>query len=174
MNRESVFFMSLAVSLMFLLSFVGCVQESISTESPLSPLATVGQTATPIATRIPTIRETDTPDPTVSPLIISSVSRDDNDVEIITIKNISDEEQSLKRKTLLYPETMANIELPSEVVLGPGESFQVFNGIRSTNSSSNGLVWQDAPLLQEKGDRMALLNEAGRVLWNYVKRENNP
>lgn len=173
MNKKFTLYVLLGTIFSLLLSIVGCVNTATPMESPVSPLPTANQTATSTAAQAQDAWATDTPDPSVSPLIISSVIRDENGVEIIRITNISNTKQELKHKTLLDPETMNHVDLPPDIALVPGDSFKVYNGKMSIESS-NELVWLSEPLLQNKGDHLVLLNEAGRVLWNYVNLQDYP
>ncbi len=116
---------------------------------------------------------TDTPDPAETPLIISSVKRSEDGTEVIFVTNVGETEQPLKDRSILDPQTMEYIDLPEDVVLAPGESFKVYNGA-VTRGKVDGLVWREEPLLQSRGDQLVLVNQAGRVLWNYVNSRDYP
>jgi len=99
--------------------------------------------------------------------------RREDGVEVIFVTNISDAEQALKNRTVLDPQTMEYIDLPDDEVLQPEESFKVYNG-PVTPGEVEGLVWQDKPTLKLRGESLILVNQAGRVLWNYVNRQDYP
>lgn len=106
-------------------------------------------------------------------MIISEVTRTEDGVETIFVTNISDMEQSLKDRTILDPDTLDYIDLPQDKTLEPSESFKVYNGPIAPEEA-DGLVWQDEPVLESRGDRLVLLNQAGRVLWNYINARDYP
>jgi len=164
----------LSLLVISLLAIVSCTSKPEPTVSPLSPIATATQQAAmPSVTTLPSDWVTDTPNPAVSPIIISDVTRDANGLETIAITNISDAEQSLANMTVLNPATLEYVDLPSDVTLPPGASFKVYNGPGATEAS-DGLAWLDEPALWLIGDHLVLLNQAGRVLWNYVNSRNYP
>ncbi|MCX7766818.1 MAG: lamin tail domain-containing protein [Candidatus Sumerlaeia bacterium] len=109
---------------------------------------------------------TDTPDPTVSPIIISEVIHTQAGTEIVVIKNISGSEQNLEGMALLNPVTMEHVVFPN-VTLPPGGSFKVYNGSEA-GKIAEGIKWLDEPVLRQSGDHVVLLNPAGRAIWYYV------
>lgn len=148
---------------------VSCTSKPKPTISPLSPLPIgVPGGSEPISTmeHLATV----TPDPLVSPLVISEVTRGKDDLEIIVITNISASDQNLAGMSLLEPESMQYLFLP-EVVLPPGGTIKVCNGNCGTD---DGIEWLKEPALRESGDQLILLNQAGRVIWNYVNFVNYP
>ena len=107
-----------------------------------------------------------TPDPKVSPIIISNVIHDDNGLETILITNMSDEKQDIHGYTVLISSTTEHINILN-VSLEPGESFKVYNG-PGAKDQADGLAWLDHAVLQEWGDDLTLLNGVARVVWTYV------
>lgn len=174
-------FVLVLFSTLFVLSGTsGCATAPSPTRSPLSPISTHVSTSaagTPppkaIATSAISDWMTDTPDPAETPLIISSVKRSEDGTEIIFVTNVGETERPLKNRSILDPQTMEYIDLPEDVVLAPGESFKVYNGA-VTRGKVDGLVWREEPLLQSRGDQLVLVNQAGRVLWNYVNSRDYP
>lgn len=143
------------------LLLIGCTTQVKPTLSPLSPLS-------PVSTEeqlsgVPPV--TDTPDPAISPIIISEVITQ-GEVEVITIKNISNVEQNLRGMALLNPVTMEHVFLPEKTLL-PGDSFKVYNG-PDVGKVSDGIKWLGEPVLRQPGDYIVLLNPAGRAIWYYV------
>jgi hypothetical protein len=171
----------IGILLLALFTISGCNSRPQPTESPVSPLSTPVSTAAAQSTSTKEISSpsatsdwvTDTPDPAEAPVIISEVTRTEDGVEIILITNISSIEQSLKDRTILDPQTMEYVDLPQDVVVAPGETFKVYNGVR-TPEETDGFVWREEPVLQSKGDQLVLVNQAGRVLWNYVNPRDYP
>jgi hypothetical protein len=109
---------------------------------------------------------TTTPDPAMSPLIISEIVHSADGSEIIIIKNITTSEQNINGWSLLDPQSLENTFLP-DITLPPGGTFKVCNGLCSTDINAD-MRWLDRPALQNRGDFLMLLNPAGRVIWNYV------
>lgn len=148
---------------------VGCISKPKPTISPISPLPiSVPGESEPVSTaeRLATV----TPDPLVSPLVISEVIHKKDDLEIVVITNISASDQNSAGMSLLEPETMQYLFLP-EVVLPPGGTIKVCNGNCGTD---DGIRWLKEPALREPGDQLILLNQSGRVIWNYVNFVNYP
>jgi len=141
---------------------VGCAirtKPAMPLLSPMSPVSTKEQFS-----GVPPV--TDTPDPNISPIIISEVINQD-DTEIIIIKNIGNSKINLHGMALLNPVTMDHIFLPDKTLL-PGSSFKIYNG-RRVGTISDGIKWLDTPILRQSGDYIVLLNPAGRAIWYYVK-----
>lgn len=180
-NSKVFLVLFFVAGLLSLAAMAGCRAQVVPTTSPISPVSTPTTTPTPptsppaTATSAPTASDwvTDTPDPQETPLIISNVMRREDGVEVIFVTNISDAEQALKNRTVLDPQTMEYIDLPDDEVLQPEESFKVYNG-PVTPGEVEGLVWQDKPTLKLRGESLILVNQAGRVLWNYVNRQDYP
>lgn len=150
--------------LLFLVALlVSCTPKPEPTISPISPLPR-GAPGGPESISPGEHSATVTPDPLASPLVISEVMRRKDDLEIIVIANISAFDQNLAGMSLLEPESMRYLFLP-EVVLPPGDTIRVCNGNCGTG---DGIQWLKEPVLYEPGDQLILLNQAGRVIWNYV------
>jgi len=109
---------------------------------------------------------TTTPNPKISPLIIISVTNN-NDIEEITLKNISNIPQDLKLYTIVEPNSQKFKQFESEILL-PNQTITIYNGATSKNLSSN-QKWLSEPLLIVTFDQLYLLNEAGRIIWTYTK-----
>lgn len=144
---------------MTLTLLTSCISKVQSTLSPLGPIST-GESYP----GVPPV--TDTPDPSVSPLIISEVTRPREGTEVIVITNISGSEQNLEGMALLNPVTMEYVVFPN-VTLLPGGSFKVYNGLKA-EKIADGIKWLDEPVLRQPGDYIVLLNRAGRAIWYYV------
>lgn len=159
MSKNKVLLQAALIATTILIS---CTSRNLSSLSPLSPLgsADVGK---PYPTTPSAIV---TPDPAVSPLVISGVIHTPRGEEIIIITNISDSEQNLKGMALLDPVTMEYVILPN-FTLPPGDSFRVYNG-PGTEKIVEGIKWLDRPVLRQSGDYIVLLNPAGRAIWYYV------
>jgi hypothetical protein len=113
-----------------------------------------------------------TPDPSVSPIIISKVMHNDSNLETIVITNVTGEPQNISGYSLLIAETSEHINFP-EIALPPQDSYNVYNGPEA-KTQSDGLVWLDHVALKVNGDSILLLNRAGRMIWNYTMLLNNP
>ncbi len=133
----------------------GCAVVPKTTHSPISLIL-----STSTMQRLPTV----TPDPIISPVIISEVIRKKDNVEIIVLINISQFDQNISGMSLIDPKTMSYMFLP-EIVLPPKGIFKVCNG---NCEVADGMSWLEQPVLREPGDQLILLNRAGRVVWNYV------
>lgn len=107
-----------------------------------------------------------TPDPSVSPIIITNVIHDNDSLETIFVSNVTDVSQDIAGYSLLVPGTSEHINFP-EGTLAPGESLRVYNGSEAKDQSG-GLVWLDQVVLKIPGDSIILLNRAGRMIWNYT------
>lgn len=158
--RNKTFLQWIVPIVMVLLT--GCVSRVQSTLSPLSPLTP--DNAGGLYSGVPPV--TDTPDPSVFPIIISEVTHNQDGIEVIVITNISNSEQDLEGMALLNPVTMEHVVFP-KVVLPPGGSFRVYNGLK-VGKVTEGIKWLDEPVLRHSGDHIVLLNPAGRAIWYYV------
>lgn len=150
------------VLLIITASLIGCTSRVTPTLSPLSPLGPADTEES--YPGIPLL--TDTPDPAVSPVIISEVTKTEEGAEVIVVKNISNSDQNLGGMGLLNPATMEHIPLP-DLTLAPGDSFKVYNGML-TGKITDGIRWLEEPILRQPGDYIVLLNQAGRAIWYYV------
>lgn len=154
--------LSLWVVLTAMTLLISCISRVQSTLSPISPLGPVSTEGT--YSGVPPV--TDTPDPSVSPLVISEVTHTSEGIEVIVITNISSSEQNLEGMALLNPVTMEHVALPN-VTISPGGSFKVYNGPEA-GKITEGMKWLDEPVLRQSGDYIVLLNPAGRAIWYYV------
>lgn len=130
-----------------------------------SPLIDESSAASPIIGDIPNPLQ-DTPDPNKSPVIISNINHNENGIETISITNISEQSQDINGYSLINPMTSEHINI-FNVVLEPGDSFFVYNGLDATEYP-DGLAWMEQPIIQHPGDSIYLLNHAGRLIWSYV------
>lgn len=156
---KTLLWWTLLITMILLISCISKVQSTLSPLSPLGPIST-GKSHP----GVPPV--TDTPDPSVSPLIISEVIHLPEGTEVIVITNIGSSEQNLEGMALLNPVTMEHIVFPN-VTISPGGSFKVYNG-PEIGKITEGIKWLDEPVLRQPGDYIVLLNPAGRAIWYYV------
>jgi len=162
--------LKLSVLLCYILSliFLSCALKSKRASSFPSSFSRSQMDLTPRAGLLATT----TPDPTISPLIISEVAHNADNSEIIFIKNITGLEQNITGWAILDPQTLEHTFLPN-VTLPPEGTFKVCNGPCPANVAVE-MRWLDQPVLREHGDLLLLLNPAGRVVWNYVYLIDHP
>ena len=159
---------SLWLYCVLLLLFASCALNP-ERVSPLPSSSPLGKTdLTPQASLLATT----TPDPAISPLIISEVVHGVDGSEIVVIKNITTSEQNISGWALLDPQTLEHTFLP-DVTLPPEGTFKVCNGPCPANVAVE-MRWLDQPVLKNHGDFLTLLNPAGRVIWNYVYLTDYP
>ena len=128
--------------------------------------------STKLPTSIPENRSwrTDTPDPFLFPIIISNIVYNEYSEKIV-VENISDQDQFIGGFAILNPQTMEHFIIP-EKILKSRSSYIICNG--KCNDDEVDVKWLDKPVINEYGDHLVLLNQAGRVIWNYVYITNNP
>jgi hypothetical protein len=153
---------------LLLLLFASCALKPKKI-SPLSLASPLNQAdLTPHASLLATT----TPDPAISPLIISEVIHISDGSEIIIIKNITSSEQNITGWAILDHQALRHIFLPN-VTLPPEGTFRVCNGPCPANVAVE-MRWLDQPVLHDHGDLLLLLNPSGRVVWNYVYLTDHP
>ncbi len=107
-----------------------------------------------------------TPDAALTSVIVSEV-RHDEGVESIYITNISAETQDISNYMIYSPEMDARKILPSNLILEPGESFILYNGVNLGNFPAD-QQWLDTPVLTEVLDEVWLTNSAARIMYYFI------
>lgn len=107
-----------------------------------------------------------TPDASLSSIIVSEVQHE-GDVESIYIKNISSSTQDISSYMIYSPKLDVRKILPSNLILGPGESFVLYNGA-NLESFPVDQQWLDTPVLTEVLDEVWLTNSAARILYYFI------
>ena len=109
---------------------------------------------------------TNTPDASLVSIIVSEVQHED-DMESITIKNISSSTQDISSYMIYSPKLDTRKILPSNLILEPGESFVLYNGANLEKYPEE-QRWLDAPVLTEALDEVWLTNSAARIIYYFI------
>ena len=107
-----------------------------------------------------------TPDASLVSIIVSEVQHED-DVESISIKNISSSTQDISSYMIYSPKLDTRKILPSNLILEPGESFVLYNGA-DLEKFPEDQRWLDAPVLTEALDEVWLTNGAARIIYYFI------
>ena len=108
---------------------------------------------------------TATPDPILAQLVISEV-RHENDTEIITIKNISDDVKDIGAFMIYSPELGERKILPEGLKLASGDTFIIYNG--ETFGYPEEQIWLSQGVHKSPLDEIWLLNDAARMIYYFV------
>ena len=142
----------------------GCGEKPKPTVSPLPLVIKMSPLATPTT---PSMRPTDTPDPSRTPLIIALVAVNEEGREVVLIKNIGPELLDLEGFSIYSPSQDRRFDFPPNFVLSPGESVAIYSGV-AKEQVKDGFFWTRERLWIEENDDVLLLNPAGRVVFWYV------
>lgn len=182
------FYRKIALLLLLIIVVAGCspkqtpAPQSTEPAAPVLPELTTypitGAYVEPNAYPIGTAQETPvpaylvpgfitmTPDASLVSIIVSEVQHED-DVEIISIKNISSSTQDISSYMIYSPKLDMRKILPSNLILEPGESFVLYNGA-DLEKFPEDQRWLDAPVLTEALDEVWLTNAAARIIYYFV------
>lgn len=108
---------------------------------------------------------TATPDSKIAPIVISEV-RHENNSEIITIKNISNDEIDISAYMIFSPEAGERKILPNDLKLSSGETYQIYNGENLNYPQEQ--IWLNRSILNNPLDEVWLLNKAARIVFYFT------
>ena len=107
---------------------------------------------------------TDTPDPSITPLIVRVTHEDQ--LETIEITNISSSEVDISGYILYSVALEDRLIIPDTTILSPGEQYYVYNGSSDQNRSL--IIWKSEFTVNNFEEQLILLNRAGRIIYYYT------
>lgn len=108
---------------------------------------------------------TATPDPELAPIVISEVRHEEN-VEVIVIKNISNQEIDISAYMIFSPEMGDRKILANNIRLSSGETYELYNGENLEVPQEQ--IWLTKAVLNNPLDEIWLLNSAARIVYFFT------
>ncbi len=109
----------------------------------------------------------DTPDPARTPVAIVQAELLP-DREVITIQNISDQDQDISGWVLFNLDSEHVFRFPDDVLLKPGDSVQVYSAVAEENVPEESYFWTSEKIWNKFPANVMLLNKATRLMYWYV------
>ena len=110
---------------------------------------------------------TGTPDPARTPVAIVQAEILP-DREVITIQNVSDQDQDLSGWVLFNLESEHVFRFPDGVLLKPGDSIQVYSAVAEGDVPEGAHFWTTDKVWPKLPANVLLLNKATRLMYWYV------
>lgn len=149
--------------------------SSTPTTSP-SPTST----RTPTITPTPSVTRTPTPTPTATPtlpptanLLITFISYDSSN-EYVSIRNDGAAGQIMTSWSLLSVVGSQSYYFPFGYTLAPGATVRIHSGPNATNNPPASLLWTNAYIWNNDGDKAILYNAQGQPVDTYCYRDGCP
>ena len=114
----------------------------------------------------------DTPDPARTPVAITQAELLP-DREVVTIQNISNQDQDISGWVLFNLESDHVFRFPEDIVLKPGDSVQVFSAVAEEDVPEGGYFWTQDKVWNKFPANVMLLNKATRLMYWYVAYGEN-
>lgn len=111
-----------------------------------------------------------TPDPARTPVAIVEAELLP-DREVITLQNISDQDQDIGGWVIFNLESEHVFRFPDGVVLDPGDSVQVYSAVAEGDVPEGGYFWTTDKVWNKFPANVMLLNKATRLMYWHVVYE---